>query len=562
MKKILMLFFILWSSLMNIVSAGHTLEAVYPYSLDSRAAGTVFTGGTVPLFYNIVCHDEPEQSVQVEVELPVGFSVAAGQGWVQKIADGRVTASKGMTVDANYGKAFGILYVKAPEHGSGGNYTFTLKASGAKWQDVKRIDFRLLKAPTEEKKERKNAEEKTGRKTKKKLNSEFNWYIQNVVFPVDANGEKDLRSEKGVLYVRDTSLEGFRNRMTGGGATNWSAVFNHPAAFLALDMRNPQMDVRLLKFKAQLIDKVTGEPVPGLCTAGTVNDDGERGWENDKHSGYESTAMISLNGKKSQEFILPVYVDYFTVVEGDYSLRVTVSGNNGQEKVQEIPVKVAKKQSFGILSVGFAGICALLVLLCCRNIREAVNTIGAKGAISVALFAAMAFGGITLPTTVFGDFLHVFLGPFSGLVTGILSGVLQYLLIVSLLILFRAPGVLSLMFLIKFLLSGLMFGHFSPVGILSCCVSIVVLEAALYFCGFYSANEIDDRYMIFVSVLLGVADAGITFVNLQQMMFFYRLYYADWYLALYMIINGMLYSSIGAWLGYKTGRKLKQVMGE
>ena len=33
----------------------------------------------------------------------------------------------------------------------------------------------------------------------------------------------------------------------------------------------------------------------------------------------------------------------FTVLDGDYMLRVTVSGN-GQEKVQEVPLTIAKKE--------------------------------------------------------------------------------------------------------------------------------------------------------------------------------------------------------------------------
>ena len=83
-------------------------------------------------------------------------------------------------------------------------------------------------------------------KKKKPDARRFNWYIQNVTLPVDNLGNKDERAAEGVIYVRDTTLEGFRNRMMGDGATNWSAVFNHPATFLLLDMRNPQRDVRLL----------------------------------------------------------------------------------------------------------------------------------------------------------------------------------------------------------------------------------------------------------------------------------------------------------------------------
>ena len=107
-----------------------------------------------------------------------------------------------------------------------------------------------------------------------------------------------------------------------------------------------------------------------------------------------------------------------------------------------------------------------------------------------------------------------------------------------------------------------LFGHFTPLGALSTCVSVIVLEAVLYLCGFYKVQQLEKRYMLLLAVLLGLADAAVTFINLEQMMFFYRLYYADWYMALYMLINGLLYSSIGAWLGFKTGSKLQQVMGE
>ena len=97
---------------------------------------------------------------------------------------------------------------------------------------------------------------------------------------------------------------------------------------------------------------------------------------------------------------------------------------------------------------------------------------------------------------------------------------------------------------------------------LSLSVNIVILEAILYFSGFYRQQQLSKRYLLAVALLFGLGDAVITFINMQQMMFFYRLYYADWYLALYMLVNGVLYSSIGAWLGARTGTKLQQVMGE
>ena len=338
-------------------------------------------------------------------------------------------------------------------------------------------------------------------------------------------------------------------------------MFNHPATHVLLEMRNPQQDIRVLKFKAELVNRITGEIIPGLCTANLTADESEQGWAESSSESTETTALISLEGKKVQNFVLPIFIDYLKVLEGDYNLRVTLTGN-GQEKVQETPLTITQKHSLGLFAVGFAISCLVAVCVLCRKIKSCIYNIGAKGAITVALFSAIAFGGITLPTTILGDLFHIFLGPFSGLVTGLLNGALQYLLIVSLLVLLRKPGVLSLMFLVKFMLSCLIFGHFSPIGVLSCAVYIVVLELTLYLCGFYKLDHSKNKVIFFVSFCLGLADAFITFINLEQMMFFYRLYYADWYLALYMLVNGLLYSSVGSWFGYKTGLKLRQVMGE
>ncbi len=536
----------------QVACAGMKLEAVYPYHLEKKGIEIVYEESTVPLYVNIVNfgNDAPTET-EVKITLPKGFKpVADGKWHTQTIGDNTIVTTK-WQLPQDYGQTFDLLYVEAQEDVPFGNKQVLVEAKSGAWQESKLLSF------TYEAGQKAVAEIPKG---KKKLDKKkFNWYIQSITFPVDNLGLKDDRAEAGVIYVRDTSLEGFRNRMTGEGATSWSSVFNHPAAHLLLELRNPQSDVRVLKFKAELTDKNTGEPVPGLCVAGSVDEESQ-GWQERNKANDATTALISLDGNKAPRFILPLYIDYLNVLEGEYNLRITLSGG-GQEKLYEAPIVIAKKHSIGLFAVGFAFTCLALVLAFSYKIKNTIYAIGAKGAITVALFAAIAFGGITLPTTILGDLLHVFLGPFSGLVTGLLNGVLQYLLIVSLLVLFRAPGVLSLMFVVKFMLSGLMFGHFSPLGVLSCCVYIVVLEATLYFSGFYK-NDAKGNYMLLLCFMLGAADAFITFINLEQMMFFYRLYYADWYLALYMLINGLLYSSVGSWLGYKTGLKLRQVMGE
>ncbi|MDO4177927.1 MAG: hypothetical protein Q4D21_01950 [Phascolarctobacterium sp.] len=560
----IMTLLLLLISYVQICFAGVKLEAVYPYSLDKKGEQVVYEGSTMPFYLNLTSFDLPEdEPVSVKVTFPEGFACMSGTNFQ---ATGNVAAAK-FLLNKNFAHSFDLLYVEANGKTFGSREAL-VEITGPTYSEKRTINFTYVepdekqKALVQKEKIQQQASASSKKKAKRKIdNKRFNWYIQSVTIPVDNQGLKNDKEEAGVLYVRDTSLESFRNRMTGGGATNWSAVFNHPACHLLLDMRNPQRDIRVLKFKAELINKQTGENVPGLITAGKTNSESENGWAGEMSKDNESTALISLDGKKSQTFILPIYVDYFTILEGDYTLRVTVEGN-GQKKIQENPLTISKRHSLGLLAVAFSFLCLLIVFVCAYKIKDTIYQIGAKGAITVALFATIAFGGITLPTTIIGDFIHALLGPFSGLVTGLLSGIFQYLLIVSLLVLYRKPGVVSLLFFVKFMLNGVMFGHFTPLGMLSLSVSVVALEVVLYSVGFFKKKTLSKNYMLLVALALGLCDALTTFVNLEQMMFFYRLFYADWYISLYMLVNGLLYSSIGALLGFKTGNKLKQVMGE
>jgi len=170
-------------------------------------------------------------------------------------------------------------------------------------------------------------------------------------------------------------------------------------------------------------------------------------------------ADFSLNGGKMQTAVIPLYANPFAMTEGDYNLRITLSDGEN-EKLTEIPLTVVKNRSAGLLSTAISSCCLLLILLSLGRIRRTMIRIGARGDI-----AALAFGGVVVPVTLLGDFLHVILGPFSGLVTGLLSGVVQYMLLMSLLILFRRPGVTALFYLIRWLLSAILFGRVTPAGI-------------------------------------------------------------------------------------------------
>lgn len=518
--------------------AARTVEAVFPYFLTKKEETSVREGSTQLLYLCLAQTNVPrEETAHVRVVLPRGFRALPGDDWR---AEGN-TAETDFHLSADFGEAFGVLSVAA-EDAAPGEYEADIFITGDGWEEERKISFSVAAG----------VDAGGAKKAAKKLG----WYIQNVALPVDAEGNRDASREKDTIYVRDVQLENIRNRLTGSGGVNWSAVFSEPVTHVLVELRNPKKDSRSLHFTAELIDKETGEVMRGLVTAGG----GEAGFSAENIA-PRTEAVIALDGRTVQGVVVPLYADPYEIEEGEYRLRTTVS-DGSTTRISETPIRVVKKSNTGIFALSFAGLCAAGVLLSAPRLRRAILSIGAGGDIAVALFASLAFGSVVVPVTLLGDFLHVLLGPFAGLVTGLLSGVLQYLLFMALLILFRRPGVAALFFLMKWLLAGVLFGRFTPVAMLSYAVYIGILETVLYASGFYRKKEITQAYAAGIALLMGACDMAITFINLQQLMFFYRLYYADWFIGLYMVVNGLLYTSIGSWLGIRIGKRLSQVMGQ
>ena len=543
-RSILFFFAVIFSGLFQLTVYGNEsvqLDVQFPYSLNGEKHKIIPAGSTQILFLNIESINLPkEETADIKVTLPSGIHALKMEGW-STIKDNVITAK--WRLPANYGQVFSAISLFCDKDLKEGNYMIPVEIRYGDKEFLQKIDFSIGES-----------EVPTAEASEEKKNS--TWYIQRIIVPVNEDGKVDQREEKDILYVRDVTLENIRNRLIGSKPADWPSLLNTPAAYILLEMRNPNKDTRTLHFMAELVDRPGGEVKKGLVSVRT--EDGGTGWDYENLDATE--ASIGLLPQVSQSVIMPLYVNPFTINEGNYNLRITLTDGN-ISKITEVPLTIVKRKGTGMFAIGFAGACVAFVIASFKKLRECTIQIGARGDITVALFAALAFGGVVVPVTLLGDFFHVILGPFSGLITGILNGIVQYLLLMALLILFRRPGVLSLFFLMRWLLSAILFGRVTLVGILICSVSIVVLEFVLWVWGFFKKEVITEQYAVLIAVMIGIADAFITFINMQQMMFFYRLYYADWFIALYMLVNGILYSSIGAWMGYRMGEKLKQVMG-
>jgi hypothetical protein len=61
------------------------------------------------------------------------------------------------------------------------------------------------------------------------------------------------------------------------------------------------------------------------------------------------------------------------------------------------------------------------------------------------------------------------------------------------------------------------------------------------------------------AVILGAADALMTWIEYLLTMQLYRLFYAPWYLAFSISVNGFLYTLVGVHLGARVGRHLGKI---
>lgn len=567
MRLLVILVFILQLSVQSLCYAQMHLDTVFPYSLTGTTNSDVFQGSTNPLYLNLEnINSDKKNNIIVKIHIPkiLKYEVGKSNWKIVENSDNsnEIVIENSWSLRKNYDKKFDLLFLKTGENAKIGKYKIKIETIYKNKKIIKHIDFNVLNNLLNEETNNLNIKEAIDDHKYKSSNNKsksFNWYITRIVLPVDENGDVDNKIARGSIYIKDTSFEKLRNRIVGNGAVNWEELYNKPITYLAMSISNQKHDVRVLQFKAELVDKKTGNIQPGLCHVGMDDSNAAMSWGSNEENA--STALISLKGERDQNFVIPLYVNNFKITEGKYNLRITVN-DNANSKVQEIPIVIIKKSDLGIFAVGFSIICFIIMLFNVVKIKNRIKDIGAKGAITVALFSAVAFGSIVVPTNFAGEILSVILGPFSGLVTGLLSGVLLYMLITALLMLYRKPGIVALMFISKWLLTAILFGQFTPAGVLSYSVYIVVLELVFFIAGVYKKGELTVRDMIIIAISIGLADAFMTFINLEKMMFFYRLYYADWYIFLYMVVNGLVYSSIGTWFGFRLGNKLRQITGD
>lgn len=393
--------------------------------------------------------------------------------------------------------------------------------------------------------------------------------IDKVEMPLDKDGKKDERLQDKSLVLRDGQMDYVRNLLQGKGASNLQAEAVHPLAYIGIDISNSAHVETMVTMNAFLLDYHTKEKVPGLVTPAATGE--EASTDSSAAVNREgSQAMAALSGFPKQRLLVPIYAEEQRLAGGKYWLHVDLLEENGAILSFDTPVVVVKKNRqalavtcLGIVAVGlaFAGFSTRL--------KRQLHFMKTRWLITISLFSTATFAMVNVPSTLIGDFLHVILGPFSFLVTGLFNGVILYMLLVSLLMLIPYNGVVSLYMLIRLLLNVFAFGHLSVLTLLSYSLQAISLEAGFFL---FQKTAFSKRHPSTVAeivrtfaplaMIFGVADACSTYVNMQAMTIFYRLYYADWYIFLVVLFNGVLFTVVGVFCGAVLGRQVQKIKGD
>jgi hypothetical protein len=192
--------------------------------------------------------------------------------------------------------------------------------------------------------------------------------------------------------------------------------------------------------------------------------------------------------------------------------------------------------------------------------RRIVRAFGVRVITLLSLLGALKFC-LSFGTEMMNQVLYGFLGPFNCLVGGLFSEVITYLLITSVLFLVPRVGTMTIAYIIAYLIRGILFGSFGLTDILFTGSTIAYFEICLFLFGVTRFGDTPHRRPRTVPLMLalGIADAASTFTSLTLHSVFYRLFFADWYIVLQVVVTGFLYTLIGVYLGRALGLSLKKV---
>lgn len=484
-----------------------------PHGVEGK--GLAVGGSNLSAYVFFESYYNGNMNVTLEIDLPEGFVL-------------RDTPVQSFSLQTEYEDWYRLVDIYIPKDLPSGTYDITATAvvdvDGNKHTIVRKTQLRVA--------------------SKDEVANEI--LVSGLIIPSDEDGYGNPSYPSNTLIIRETSpvlkkllkvtdLQIDREELT--------------STFIGVEISNKGNNTVPVVVTYDILDINTGEPVktfkPTLM-----------GMKADTFC----YAALTLPPDSSSLVSLPLYI-LDNAMGGDYLLRVDVKLTGSDWVATTRNQKItAISRKWGPIMITFASTLLGLtaVSLFFIKSKEIMSRFKTRNLVLISLFGTVSFAAINLPMTILWELSHAILGPFSFLFTGLFYEILLYMLIASLVVLIPKPGVVSLFTMVRFLLGGFITGSFTPISFITLSVSAVILEVMMYTAGITGKNP-DPENRLRVGIVCGIADMISGYVSFNVWMVLYRLFYSNWYIIANILIDGFLYTFIGAWFGISLGNRLKKV---
>jgi len=362
--------------------------------------------------------------------------------------------------------------------------------------------------------------------------------VADIALPADSRGMRDLGrpidrvSLPGAAWQRvlRTLGLGFRPRDPGV-----------PWAHVGVTLENTGETPANVVLRLRVLDEA-GQPAPAFQPALRGRGDGQD----------TVSALLRVPAGDTATAALPLYVDdrlldAHTVATRGWTRELAVLPMGASEPlhVDRGPLHVSRGGTvqglgfaLGVLSAVLGG--GLVALRGRRWLRERPTS----DLMTIGLFSSLTFlvGAVGRVLTMG---LATLLGPFAALLTGLVDDAFRYTLLATLVTLLPRPGTLALAVGTGWLLSGVATGSFGPTDLLFLGSRVFFLELLLWLTGVTRDPAWRDGPAVARFLRLGagfgLASLASAAAGIALHMVLYRLFYADWYIAMMLLGPGFLY---------------------
>lgn len=372
--------------------------------------------------------------------------------------------------------------------------------------------------------------------------------LVDITLPTDGAGNRDPRWQPDVLHLPGQA---------GVELLRWCGVRfpvadpYEPFTYQAIRLRNRGALPVPLLFRARVTE--TNRDTTAATLSAPAHSSGGSG---------ASLAMVEVPAGKDATVVLPVFVHLARVEEGRYrrEIRAFVMGTDEAVLAVDLPLEVRRTGSLAWFSVLGSLLTAALLAVALAWAGPAFwRRFRLRELVLIALFGSVSFAAITLPGSLVTSVFSAVLGPLATVITGLIGRVFGYGILGALLVLVPRPGAAGLATTVKWMLSAVFFGLVNATALLYLAVYVVLVESALWLGGVTRGQAPTGLRALGAAALVGAADALATFVDFQITVLLYRVYFADWYVLLTVVLNGFVYTTLGLCMGLNLGRDLRRV---